>query len=228
MFSRFFLALPDYPNIIISILKRAQKIDPIRVLDLGAGNAKYWWKVENELPSEVANRIHLTLLDAVGLPQISIGEFQVNRIEGVLPEVLKSLAENSYDLVVAIDLIEHLDKSQGYHLLYEIDRISDLASLIFTPNGFVWQPPSANNKFNAHVSGWTPRELRNLGWKKIYGQGGLKGLVGPYASPKFNGKTITKVIHISSLILAVVPRLSFAFTAVKFKKNPRIANQRLN
>jgi hypothetical protein len=75
---------------------------------------------------------------------------------------------------VAFDLIEHLSREDGYKLLYEVDRISAFASLIFTPNGFVWQPPTEKNSFDAHLSGWTPSEFRRMGWSKLKGHGGSK------------------------------------------------------
>jgi hypothetical protein len=194
---------------------------------LGAGNAKYWKKISSELPIEVSNRIELTLMDAVQLPQISFGEILVKRIPGIVPSNLSQFEDGSFHFVVAIDLIEHLAKEEGYHLLYQMDRISEAASLIFTPNGFVWQPPSLNNEFNAHISGWKPKELKALGWRHIYGQGGYKLLVGPYAKIKSTNKINIKMFLLSRILLAWIPRYSFAFSAIKYAKNPRILNQDL-
>lgn len=184
----------------------------IRVLDIGSGGALYWKKI-----LEASSRpIDLDLLDPLQ-PQ-SINELgsgttsSVRHIQGLAPIALKTLESDSYDLVVAFDLIEHLEKSDGYRLLYEIDRITLGTSIVFTPNGFVWQPPSINNEFNAHVSGWRPAELRSLGWARIEGHTGLKCLIGPYGRSKFKSANL---VHATSVLVRKVPTLAFAFSAVK-------------
>lgn len=225
---RFILStLPDYPNLIKRILTESKISGPIKVLDLGAGNAKYWKKIESELPIEISSRVELTLMDAVRLPPISFGKFNTQRIMGIVPSKLSNFEDGSFHLVVAIDLIEHLVKHEGYRLLYEIDRVSEVASIIFTPNGFAWQPPSLNNEFNAHISGWQPKELKKLGWRRTFGQGGAKLLIGPYARPKSSNRTFLKIVLMTRIFLAHSPRYSFAFSAVKYQKNPRILNQDL-
>lgn len=99
------------------------------------------------------------------------------RISGVAPLDLRNFDSHDFDLVTAFDVIEHLPKDQGYHLLYELNRLSSV-SVIRCPNGFVWQPPFEYNPFQAHVSGCSASELKRLGWQKQYGESGLKYLVG--------------------------------------------------
>jgi hypothetical protein len=113
----------------------------------------------------------------------------VNRKLGIVPADLNIIPTDSFDFVLAIDLIEHLTKDQGYLLLYEIDRISKGSSGLLTPNGFAWQPPSENNSYNAHISGWSHKEFNQLGWKINRGQIGFRKLYGPYAIQKYKGKS---------------------------------------
>jgi hypothetical protein len=128
-----------------------KKSTRLTILDLGAGSAHYWTDVLEEYPNI---QFKLDLMDAAVIESstCSLPNVHLSRIQGMIPTDLAAISDNSYDLVVAFDSIEHLPKNTGYFLLYEVDRIASSTSVIFTPNGFVWQPPSVNNSFNAqHV-----------------------------------------------------------------------------
>jgi len=70
----------------------------------------------------------------------------------------------SVDVSIAIEVIEHLNKSDGYKMMQELDRISKDRVILTTPNGF-HQVLEAVNVYEIHRSGWTPSELRKLGFK---------------------------------------------------------------
>ncbi len=198
----------------------------IKVLDIGAGSAWYWEEIANEL-TEFS--LEVTLLDAVQL-DLKLSKHQrlkFKRHVGIVPECLGEIDSNEFDLVVAFDFIEHLSKEDGYKLLYEIDRISDKSSMLFTPNGFVWQAPSVNNPFNAHISGWTPSELRKLGWGLIRGHTGLKVLREPYGLEKkiVQYWPMSEFDALLKLASFRIPRIAFAYSAIKRVKNPRIDSQ---
>lgn len=219
-----------------TIIKRelellSKKIDPnqvIKVLDIGAGPAQYW----NErvfLDFFQKRKVDLTLFDAAedsGLQSPS-ELIQVSKVVGIAPQDLDVFQDSEFDLVIALDLIEHLSKDNGYLLLYQLDRLASSSSLVFTPNGFIWQPPSLNNPFNAHISAWKPKELRKLGWKKQYGNVGLVFFIGPYGLLKFNSRLVNIINVLALPIVSVFPFLGFSFTAVKRQKNSWIKEQRL-
>ncbi len=207
-------------------IEKQKSIKKIRILDIGAGSARYWVTVAEKLPTI---EIHLTCMDAKRIDTNPIGtsNLLIQRVEGLVPTDLTDFEMNSYDLVTAFDLIEHLTKEDGYMLLYEIDRISSKSSVIFTPNGFVWQPPSVNNPFNAHICGWTPNELARLGWSQVRGHLGPKIFVGAYGIRKkwLKSWVMMELFALTSIITFLCPRTSFAFSAVKRIKNPRINEQ---
>lgn len=200
----------------------------IRILDVGAGSAWYWEKILDRFPDI---KISLSLMDAIEIDGnlLTDPKHQINRIVGQVPESLTIIPDDHYDIVLAFDLIEHLTKESGYLLLYEIDRISTHTNIIFTCNGFVWQPPSVNNPFNAHISGWRPGEFRKLGFNKIQGHTGLKILRGAYAQPKIWIKSwfLSEIDALATIMVWKIPRFAFSFTAVKRKKNSRIREQNL-
>jgi len=62
---------------------------------------------------------------------------KIEFIQGNVTSDLAAIESKSFDIVIAMDLIEHLPKSDGYKLLYEMERIARKACMIMTPNGFV-------------------------------------------------------------------------------------------
>lgn len=125
------------------------------------------------------------------------------------------MEDRSFDIVTAIDLIEHLATAEGYRLLYEMERVARRKVLVYTPNGFVWQPPSTNNELNAHISGWTVGQLRRFGFTTIKGHVGLRFAVGPYAEPKHKLKgNALRLFNLANFILILIfPQLAFALSA---------------
>jgi hypothetical protein len=221
----------DWIRVELKRLSKIRKSDSsaLKVIDLGAGPGNVWkevdagnWLAKNNISLEV------TLFDASDISSQPTGtSIKFSRSAGILPEDLSKHSVNSFDLVIALDLIEHLSKDHGYRLLYEIHRLS-VVSLIRTPNGFVWQPPATNNPWQAHVSGWTPKEFKNLGWKIQYGESGLKWLLGVGAHPKWQISTnplrratslIERLIIITSQVfLTRFPRVMFETVAVRREK----------
>lgn len=191
----------------------------LRILDIGSGGAKYWEKI----CATEKSVLELALFDPNRPKNLeTLREFSnVTHFPGQAPGDLSEFQNDEFDIVVAFDLIEHLTKEDGYSLVYEIDRICRWTSLVFTPNGFVWQPPSRNNKFNAHISGWTPRELRSLGWKPSFGHTGFKWLFKSYGLPAFDRRVPKILSYASALLVRKIPRIAFSFSAIK-KHSPTV------
>ena len=213
---------PNHFEVLTRILDQllGDGLRPIRVLDIGAGSAWYW--LGGSLGDLVSSgRVELSILEPANETDSSTGLF-ANRIPGLAPASLEALDSGSFDVVMAFDVIEHLPKDQGYLLIYQMERLSAQAAIVFTPNGWVWQPPSPNNPFNAHVSGWKPNEFpRSLGWKVI-GQHGPKWAFGPYgiAKPMFAGNVVGRsILESLSAITAMAPATSYAFLAISLAKN---------
>ena len=199
---------------------------PIKVLDIGCGNGWYW--KTGPLGQLVSTKvIELHVLE-VAQPPNSLALIATVH-QGEAPQAMSIFQDDEFDFVTTFDLIEHFPKHQGYQLLYELDRIGKYGSSVFTPNGFVWQPGASNNKFNAHLSGWTPKELRRLGWETQYSAGGLKVLHGPYGRlKKLKSGTLYFAVELASNLLGNLHRnTGFAFLAVTRKKQPRQKDQDL-
>jgi hypothetical protein len=200
--------------------------DTLTVLDLGAGSGNYW-KTGRLAELVAARNIQVTCLDA------NYKRNEVNNISfvtGIVPASLDQFTENSFTLVIAFDLLEHLPKSDGYLTLYEMQRICSHASVIFTPNGFSWQPPSDNNKFNAHISSYSTHDFKSFGFDKILGMVSLKQLIGPYSLPKNNTTRVRReIIALFGIFVFKLPKLSYSIFGVflKAKSHKRINNQEI-
>jgi len=208
-------------------ISHGQSID---LIDIGSGSAHYW-KSGPLFEFLKTTNSRLILLDANSDSQHELPHcnLEVMKIVGQAPSALTKLDENSVHVALALDVIEHLSKEDGYRLLYEMDRISRKSVIIFTPNGFVWQSPSDNNEFNAHISSWTPREFRELGWDQISGHVGPKMVFGPYA--ELSTRKLTHLYKAYRRMINVIifhkPNYAFSFLAILQHKLPRNKQQQL-
>ena len=91
-------------------------------------------------------------------------------ILGDIKKLDSLVKEKSFDAVVALDVIEHLKKGDGYKLLDSMERAARKKVILVTPNGFIPQY-NKGNKLQAHLSGWSVEDFTNRGYhvEGIYG-----------------------------------------------------------
>lgn len=131
---------------------------------------------------------------------------------------LQNAASGSIDTVLASCVIEHMPKDMGFCLLNEMKRVCKRQAIVFTPNGFVPQPPDPDNPANEHVSGWTVGEFRQAGFDVRYGLNGLRGLrtsfANPVVKPRIFGDFLAKL---TARPVSRIPRLAYQILAVHTK-----------
>jgi SAM-dependent methyltransferase len=153
-----------------------------------------------------------------------------SRAEGIHNDYLKAevleigarLSDESFDCVLASDLIEHLEKEDGLKLLQMMEKIAKKRVIVFTPNGFTpqgfdgrnpWQIPG--NQWQIHRSGWTPEEMRAMGYKVI-GINGLKSLRGEFGFLKHKPSILWQpVSDLTQIVLKRFPSRTFQILCVK-------------
>lgn len=81
----------------------------------------------------------------------------------------------SFDAVLALDVIEHLPKDKSIEMLGKIEKWAKKKIILSVPNGFMPQEAIDSNQMQAHRCAWSVNELRDLGFK-VYCFNGLKGL----------------------------------------------------
>jgi hypothetical protein len=77
---------------------------------------------------------------------------------------------DSYDLAILLDVIEHLEKERGFQLLEEIKKVIKSRFFVLTP--LHWQEndvetnnpnsPYYHNNYNLHHSLWTPEDFKDF------------------------------------------------------------------
>jgi 2-polyprenyl-3-methyl-5-hydroxy-6-metoxy-1,4-benzoquinol methylase len=192
----------------------------VKILDIGGGGGKLWEGLK-------CSCLHLTIIDP-WVPDSRDKDVADFRIEETFQNSSSRLNDDVFDLVLAMDVLEHLPSEQGYLLLYEMIRLSKGQVAIYTPNGFVWQPPSKNNQFNAHVSGWSVKDLKAFGFTSFKGHVGHRALWGAYSEPKyaFTSKSMVVASVFGNLIINLLPSQAHAFSAwVSSDKFPPAADQ---
>lgn len=169
----FFVYGKIFTDYIQFTLKREFK-EGSSVLELGCGKG-----------SVVTSLVtHLNLSAAVDLHKPSLlknkrqGHFQNYVRADIRCAPFKS---NSFDCVVALDVIEHLSKPEGYMLMKQMERISRDKFVILTPNGCSpKQHIEDNNILQHHLSAWVSSEFLDLGYA-VFGINGIRALRGEQA-----------------------------------------------
>jgi predicted TPR repeat methyltransferase len=189
-------------------LERIMK-DGLSVLDVGCGSdspLKY-----------LKNKSYRVGVDGFS-PSIKKSKKQCIHDEYIRMDICKidkKIKENSYDVVLASDVIEHFSKKEGRILLKKMEKIARRKVVIFTPNGFLAQGRYEDNPWQVHRSGWTPKEMTKMGYKVI-GISGLKNLRGGFSRLKYSPKFIWRVISdVSQLYARRNPSAAFAILCVK-------------
>jgi hypothetical protein len=78
----------------------------------------------------------------------------------------------SFDAVVMLDVIEHLERDEAMALIRTAESIARKKVVISSPNGFIHQHALDGNPLQQHLSGWTVNEMRSMGYT-------CRGLAGP-------------------------------------------------
>ena len=85
--------------------------------------------------------------------------------------------QRSFDIVLAAEIIEHLDKEDGEQLLDALERLARRQVIITAPVGFnAYRDESDGNPYQEHRSVWEPHELKRRGY--IVRGNGLRGTRG--------------------------------------------------
>jgi hypothetical protein len=72
--------------------------------------------------------------------------------------------EKSFDLVLALDLLEHIPKEKGIGLLNDVEKVARKRVVLSLPIG--WHPSHhQGSPYDEHVSAWVVKELRERGYQ---------------------------------------------------------------
>lgn len=131
----------------------------------------------------------------------------------------------SFDGVVALDFIEHLEKKEGLRFISLLEKIARKRVILLTPNGFLRQEAYGGNIHQVHRSGWTPDEMQQQGFKVI-GLFGWKALRGEKGGLRFSPKTLWSVVSaLTQVAVRNRPHLAFQMLCVKDLGDPQVPDR---
>ncbi|MBU0478227.1 class I SAM-dependent methyltransferase [bacterium] len=154
--------LEQYP----SLVKREVIGSCQTLLDLGCGTKSPIEKFSDKLHYSVG----IDIFEPSLLKNNKLKIYTEYRKMNVL-EIGNVYKENSFDCVLASELIEHLTKDDGLRLIAMMEKIAKKKTIIFTPNGYLPQDKYDGNEFQIHRSGWYPSEMEDMGYRVI----GIRG-----------------------------------------------------
>jgi len=72
---------------------------------------------------------------------------------------------SSFDIVTCLELIEHIPKREGIVLLRNLSALASKKLVVSTPSYFFELPAPSNGVGYGHVSFYSPKELKELGFE---------------------------------------------------------------
>ncbi len=108
--------------------------------------------------------------------------------------------ENSFDTILALQVLEHLKKDEAWKVLKKLEKIAKKQVIVSTPIGFLNHHDVDDNKHQDHQSAFFPEEFEKRGYKTIkMGRVGLLGHDGLEYRVKNN--LIKQFIYLISIII---------------------------
>ena len=179
------------------------------LLDVGCGS--------NSPIRGFSNRLHSVGVDSFA-PSIERSRAAGIHAEYRLCDVLdidKEFEAQSFDCVLSLEVIEHLDADQGYLLLKNMEHIARKRVIVFTPNGFLPQDEYDGNPGQIHKSGWEVDQMEQFGYNVI-GINGLKCLRGDRAKICWRPKWFWRIVSdFSQFYVRSHPQKAFQILCVK-------------
>lgn len=202
----FFAELRNYYlEIHIQELKNCESL-----LDVGCGSNSPVQHFSKNLKRSVGVDTFQPSIDQSKMKDIHNEYYMMNVLE-----MDKFFPEKSFDCVIATDLIEHLEKQDGFKLIEIMEKLAKKKVIIFTPNGFLEQKEYDGNKYQVHLSGWDSGEMKKLGYRVI-GINGWKFLRGEMASIRFRPKFLWwRVSLLSQYFTTRNSKYAFAILCIK-------------
>lgn len=90
-------------------------------------------------------------------------------VKGDVTKLEEMFLPKSFDIVIALDIVEHLEKEESLKLIKACERIARYAVIIETPKGFIPQNIDilghGGHEFQTHRCGWEPEEFEAMGYQ---------------------------------------------------------------
>ncbi len=159
-----------------------EEADPGSVLDVGVGMGQYGVLARHNLESlnlfDVSNwkgrqrsrqewKVRIDGIEGFAAYLTPVHEYAYDEIRiGDALDVLPTIEDDTYELVLAIDILEHLEEQDGARFLEQLRRVSSKYVLVSTPKVVHRQVVFAN-PYENHRSSWSTEELGAAGYDRV-------------------------------------------------------------
>lgn len=190
---------------ISTIVGFIERMDPASVLDVGTGMGQYGFLARNNLENvnlfriEGAQgcqrprtewRVRIDGIEAFLGYLTPVHEYVYNNIMvGDALAILPEIASGSYELVIAVDILEHFTRPDGLTFLHQLKRVAKRAVLVSTPKEFISQEVEAN-PYENHRSLWSVEDMAGEGYREVLDNNLSWIAVYVHPTPPRNGQSI--------------------------------------
>lgn len=124
--------------------------------------------------------------------------------------------EKSFDVVLALQVLEHLHKRDSWKVLETLEKIAKKQVIISMPIGKSFHPAMDRNELQIHLSAFLPKELESRGYKTI--KAGRKELVDENGGVvnKFDSDFLKIIIYAINIIIDALTLLFPSFATHYF------------
>ena len=161
----------SFINQVPVIIHLIQKLEPASILDIGKGFGKYGFLVHEYAgidnqhkinPRSSLKELSTVSIDAVEVdPDLMLPHLDQVYREVYFGDILKIYPGlPAYDLVLMIDIIEHIDKQGAIELLRHLLKKGSRV-IVSTPIDF-FEQHLYESEYENHVSHWSIRDFRNI------------------------------------------------------------------
>lgn len=112
----------------------------------------------------------------------------------------------SFDVVMALQVLEHLPKKDAWALLAKMEKIAKKQVMIATPIGEMYHPAVDDNHMQLHKCHFYPREFEKKGYKVT--KVGIKSITGEFGIVhKIPNDFLRKVVYTLNLFITLATYL---------------------
>ena len=157
----------SYPENISRIITLILETKPYSILDVGSGFGKYGYLCREYLDVTQGRfrkgdwKIRIDGIEGFAPYLSDLQRLIYDRIyEGDIFETFAKFPDQTYDLALAIDILEHFEKAEGLRFLEECLRLARIV-LVSVPLGLA-QGAVFGNPLESHRAKWSKKEFKAL------------------------------------------------------------------
>ena len=162
----------SYKQNIPVILGEVERLNPMRVLDIGAGMGKYGLLIREQYLSKKTENGELEPVDDIIIDAVEDTAYLLTeRMKGIYNCVFQedifkchSILGN-YDLILLIDVVEHWTKGDALYIIGELVRHGPV--MISTPKRTGMYKEHFYGDPRHHISQWIPDDFENFNYRII-------------------------------------------------------------